>query len=191
MAGDSAARVKGSIIVSRLRWLRDRGGDALVAKVLSRLPPDEAKRLGEQILHVVWYPLELNLALDEAIAEELSPGDKRKVFLDMGRASADMNLTGPHKAFVKVGDPHALLGMAPQIYRSYYETGRRTYEKTGPKSGVLRTFEAEDGTPADCLTVVGWHVRAIELCGGTEVRVLETKCRSRGDDCCEYRCEWS
>jgi uncharacterized protein (TIGR02265 family) len=186
-----AARIKGSILVSRLKWLRDKGGDALVGKVLARLPADDASRLGGQLLHVVWYPLELNLALDDAIAEELSPGDKRKIFLDMGRASADMNLTGPHKAFVKVGDPHALLSMAPQIYRSYYETGRRTYEKTGPTSGVLRTYEGDETTPADCLTVVGWHQRAIELCGGKDVKVLETRCRSRHDDCCEYRCEWS
>lgn len=190
MSGDGS-RIKGSILVSRLQWLRERGGDALVAKVLARLAPEDRKKLEDQILHVVWYPLELNLRLDDAIGEECSPGDKRKVFLDMGRASADMNLTGPHKAFVKVGDPHALLKMAPVIYRSYYDAGSRSYEQTGPNSGVLRTIEADDTSPADCLTVVGWHVRAIELCGGKDVRVLESKCRSRGDELCEYRCEWS
>jgi len=55
---------------------------------------------------------------------------------------------------------------------------------------VLKTFDAENVTANDCLTVVGWHERAIELCGGTNVRVRETKCRDRGDAHCEYACSW-
>jgi len=38
---------------------------------------------------------------------------------------------------------------------------------------------------------VGWHERAIELSGGSEVRVTETRCRTRGDAVCEYRCVWT
>lgn len=186
-----SARIKGGILIARLRFLRDRGGEPLVARVLERLPPDDRRVLTGQVLHVSWYPLDLNLRLDDAIAAELSPGDRKGIFLEMGRASADVNLAGPHKAYVRVGDPHSLLSKAPVIYKSYYETGNRTYERLGDTSAVLRTFDAELTAPADCLTVVGWHERAIELCGGKKVRVTETDCRHRGGKCCEYRCEWS
>jgi len=64
------------------------------------------------------------------------------------------------------------------------------YEKTGDCSAVLRTYDAESVTAEDCLTVVGWHVRAIELCGGRTVEVVETLCRARGAPYCEYRCTW-
>jgi predicted hydrocarbon binding protein len=68
--------------------------------------------------------------------------------------------------------------------------GRRTYEKVGERGALLRTFDAGSVTVADCLTVVGWHERAIELCGGRDVKVTEAKCRARGAPHCEYRCEW-
>jgi len=38
--------------------------------------------------------------------------------------------------------------------------------------------------------VVGWHRKAIEMCGATNVRVTETKCRAKGAELCEYVCEW-
>jgi hypothetical protein len=55
---------------------------------------------------------------------------------------------------------------------------------------MLVTHDAPPATPGDCLTVVAWHERAIELSGGRNARVVETKCRSRGDSVCEYRCSW-
>ena len=142
------------------------------------------------VLPTSWYSFEMSQRLDIATAQVLGRGDMRKAFLTLGRSSADANLGGVHKAYVRIGDPHHLLSCAPQIYKQYYDKGHRTYERLSETSGVLKTFDAENVTANDCLTVVGWHERAIELCGGTNVRVRETRCRDRGDDHCEYVCSW-
>ena len=68
--------------------------------------------------------------------------------------------------------------------------GRRTYEEAGENKAVLRTYDAPTPSHHDCLTIVGWHRKAIEMCGGKDVRVTETKCRTKGADVCEYVCEW-
>jgi uncharacterized protein (TIGR02265 family) len=182
--------IKGNVLLARLGYVRDTGGEAALQAILARLPKEDAKVLQGWVLPISWYPLDLYLRLDDAIASVMSPHDRKKVFLAMGRASADANLSGPQRPFVREGDPHFLLQAAPQIYAAYYVVGRRTYERTGPTSGVLTTYDAEHVTETDCLTVVGWHVRAIELCGGKAVEVLETRCRARGDPVCEYRCAW-
>jgi uncharacterized protein (TIGR02265 family) len=184
------SKIKGNVLLARLRFLRERGGEPLLRQILQRLSPGDRAVLGGILLPVSWYPLELNLRLDQAIADVLAGGSRDKIFLEMGRASADANLTGVHRFFVKPGNPHYLLSHAPQIYRFYYAVGHRTYEKTG-EGAVLRTYEAEDVTATDCLTVVGWHERAIELSGGKGVRVVEALCRARGDAICEYRCSWT
>lgn len=187
----AAAQVRGSVFVSRLNYLRSRGGDALVGAVLSRLPAEDEQLLSGMILPIAWFPMELEERLDQAIAQQLTPHAPGQALVDVGRASADSALNGgPQAVFVKKGDPHYLLSHAPQIYRMYYAAGRRTYEKTGPSSAVLRTWDAESVTLGDCLTIVGWHLRAIELSGGQQVTVEETQCRARGGDCCEYRCSW-
>lgn len=191
MAKPVGPGIKGNVLLSRMAYVRQQGGEAAMAHVLGRLSAEDQAILRGWILPIGWYPLELNLRLDDAISRVISPEDRSRVFLEMGRASADANLGGPQKPFVRAGDPHFLLSSAPQIYAAYYAVGRREYEKTGQCSATLRTHDAESVTATDCLTVVGWHVRAIELCGGERVTVVETKCRTKGDAFCEYRCAWT
>jgi uncharacterized protein (TIGR02265 family) len=186
----AAPGIKGNVLLSRLRYVRERGGEEAFEQVMARLTPEDQKILRGWILHISWYPFELNQRLDAAIARVFSPDDKSRVFLEMGRASAEANLAGPQKPFLRDGDPHAMLSNAGKIYAAYYQAGRRTYEKTGERSGVLRTFDAESYSATDCLTVVGWHERAVELCGGKDVKIVETRCRARGDPNCEYALSW-
>jgi uncharacterized protein (TIGR02265 family) len=188
MQNERAVKVKGGALLSRLAFVKEQRGDAGVERVLSRLS-NEDRNTCSQILTGGWYPFALNERVDQAIAAEMGMGDK--VFVMMGQTSAQQNLTGAHRAIVCEGDPHAMLRRTPQIYQMYYDTGRRTYEKLGDKKAVLRTYEAPTFSRHDCLTVVGWHAKAIEMCGGKNVRVTETKCRTNGAEFCEYVCEWA
>ncbi|HYM60891.1 MAG TPA: TIGR02265 family protein [Thermoanaerobaculia bacterium] len=181
-------KVKGGGLQARLEFVRERSGDAAVERVLSKLS-EEDRKICRQPLAGMWYPFALNERLDDAIADEMGMGDR--VFELMGEKSASHNLTSAHRLYVATHDPHALLRRAPQIYQMYYDTGRRTYESLGETKAVLRTYDAETFSKHDCLTIVGWHRRAIEMCGGKNVRVTETKCRARGADVCEYVCEWT
>jgi hypothetical protein len=56
---------------------------------------------------------------------------------------------------------------------------------------LLTTHDAEVFSAPDCLTVVGWYRRALELCGAAEVTVVEEDCRARGADVCRYRLGWA
>ncbi len=180
-------RVKGGALLSRFAFVREHGGEDAVQRVLARLA--EADRAAcANILTGGWYPFALNEHIDTAVAAEMGMGDD--VFVLMGEKSAIQNLTGPHKSMLSAGDPHGLLRRAPQIYQMYYDAGRREYESAGEKKAIIRTYDAETFSRHDCLTVVGWHRKAIEMCGGLKARVTETKCRAKGATHCEYVCEW-
>jgi uncharacterized protein (TIGR02265 family) len=188
MTDVSPARVKGGALLSRLAFVRDHRGEEGVQRVLERLGPDD--RLAcSQILTGGWYSFDMNDRLDAAVAAEMGMGEK--VFLLMGEKSGEQNLKGAHRSMLSDGDPHGLLRRAPQIYQMYYDTGRRTYERLGDKKAVIRTHEAATFSKHDCLTIIGWHRKAIEMCGGINPRVTETKCRAAGADVCEYVCEWT
>ncbi|HSN67629.1 MAG TPA: TIGR02265 family protein [Thermoanaerobaculia bacterium] len=188
MESPAKGKVKGGALQSRLQFVRDHRGDEGVTKVLQRLS-EEDRTACQQILTGGWYPFDLNERLDEAIAGELGMGEN--TFLLIGEKSAAHNLGNAHRIFITDRDPHGLLRRAAQIYQAYYDTGHRTYEKLGEKKAVLRTHESRTYSKHDCLTVVGWHRKAIEMCGGVGPRITETKCRARGADVCEYVCEWS
>jgi uncharacterized protein (TIGR02265 family) len=138
---------------------------------------------------VKWYPLDLGTRLDDAIVRVLGDG-KPEFFERLGAASAEKNLATVHKAFVTSDDPHGFLTRTPAIYSMYYEKGRREYRKTGDKSAVLTTHDAEVFSAPDCLTIVGWHRRALEMCGAKSVHVVERECRAKGGNVCEYELTW-
>jgi hypothetical protein len=77
------------------------------------------------------------------------------------------------------------------VYKLYYDTGRREYTKVGPQEAVLTTRDAETFSAPDCLTVIGWHRRALEMCGATDVKIVEEECRARGGAVCRYRVSWA
>jgi uncharacterized protein (TIGR02265 family) len=182
-------QVKGAVLKSRLAFVEEHGGAGAVEKVLASLSDDDRAAL-RLILTVQWYPFELGKRLDDAIVNVVG-GGQAAFFERLGEASAARNLTSVHKQFVSPGDPQLFLSKAPTIYALYYETGRREYEKTGEKEGILTTREAETFSAPDCLTVVGWHRKALEMCGATGVQITEEECRARGGAVCRYRLRWS
>lgn len=185
------ARIKGSVLIARLRYVRMQcGGDGL-AQLIDRLSEPDREVLEGSLVGSLWYPMGLALRLDEAIAGLVSPQERHRVFTELGRASAELNLLEGQHVFLRRGEPHSLLRLAPQIYGSYHAVGRRTYERLGADAAMLRTFDAELVSASNCLTVVGWYQRAIELWGGRGARVEEVLCRANGAPHCEYRCSWT
>ena len=182
-------KVKGAVLKARLAFIEETGGAAAVEKVLARLSGEERATIGS-LLVTKWYPFDVGKHLDDAIVAVLG-GGRSEFFLKLGRASADKNLTSVHKDFLVAGDPHAFLAKAPLIYSFYYDTGRREYEKTGATEAILTTRDATTFSAPDCLTVIGWHVRALEMCGAKDVVMTEEECRARGGAVCRYRVWWA
>jgi uncharacterized protein (TIGR02265 family) len=180
--------IKGSILKSRLAYVEQRLGAAGVARVVSRLRQSDREILQGILLPSAWYPFETQERLDKAIADEL--GERDDIYKELGQKSAEHNLSASQKVYVHAKDPHGLLKSAASIYRLYYSTGERTYERVSDKKAILRTIGSETYSRQDCLTIVGWHEKAIGMCGGKNPKVRETKCRVRGDELCEYVCEW-
>lgn len=184
-----SGQVKGSVIQSRLAFVRERIGPGATARVLARLGAADRAILSGTMMPFAWYPFALNEQLDLAIRDELGRGDD--VFLELGVKSCEDNLaSSSQRHYILDRNPQALLKHTSAIYRVYYDTGRREYERVSDTTAVLRTYASESFSAADCLTVVGWYERAIAMCGGRNVRVTELVCRAKGGAHCEYRCEW-
>jgi uncharacterized protein (TIGR02265 family) len=183
--------VKGSVLRTRLALVDELAPKDGRARVLARLTPGEGDVL-TSLLASAWYPFELGRKLDAAIVDVLGEG-RSDFFEQLGEASADKNLGagGVHRSFLVAGDPHAFLAKAPLVYSYYYDQGRREYEKTGAREAVLTTRDAETFSGPDCLTVVGWHRRALAMCGAQAPQVVEEECRAKGGSVCRYRLSWS
>ncbi|MGH7702835.1 MAG: DUF2378 family protein [Gemmatimonadales bacterium] len=182
-------QIKGTVLKSRLAFVEEHFGGDGVRRVLEGMTPDDRQALS-MLLSVKWYPFELGQRLDDAIVQTLG-GGQPTFFIRLGEASAERNLTTVHRGFLAPGDPHGFLAKAPVIYSLYYEAGRREYLKTGEREAQLTTYDAETFSAPDCLTVMGWHRKALEMCGAREVRISEEECRAKGGAVCRYRVTWA
>lgn len=181
-------QIKGAVLKSRLAFVEEHAGKEGVQRVLATLPAADQRTL-RMLFTSNWYPFELGKALDDAIVRVLG-GGRTEFFERLGEASAEKNLGSIHSGYLTRGDAHAFLAKSPSIYSLYYEAGRREYQPTGPKEGVLTTHDAETFSAADCLTVVGWYRKALEMCGVSRPRVQEEECRASGGRVCRYRVRW-
>ncbi len=169
--------IKGAVLKSRLAFVEEHSGKEGVKRVLETLPPDDQRTL-RMLFTSNWYPFALGKALDDAIVKIVGAG-RPEFFERLGAASAEKNLSGIHSGYLTKGDAHGFLAKAPSIYAMYYETGRREYQQTGPRQGQIITFDAETFSAPDCLTVVGWHRKALEMCGVRGAKVTEEECRAK------------
>lgn len=181
-------QVKGAVLKSRLGFVEEHGGADGLARVIASLPPDDQRAL-RIVFTSNWYPFELGQRLDDAIMQVLGHGQP-DFFERLGEASAVKNLATIHAGYLTKGDAHGFLCKAPGIYSAYYETGRREYEKTGERSARLTTYDAETFSAPDCLTVVGWHKKALAMCDVPGARVVEAECRAKGGRFCRYEISW-
>lgn len=181
-------QIKGAVLKSRLGFVEEHFGRDGLQRVLDSLESGDQRAL-RLVFTSNWYPFEIGKRLDDAIVRVLGAG-RSEFFEKLGEASAVKNLGSLHSGYVTPGDPHAFLAKAPTIYSMYYETGRREYQRTGDTSATLTTYEAETFSGPDCLTVVGWYRKALEMCGAEGVRVTEEECRARGGTVCRYALSW-
>ncbi len=187
----SEPKVKGSLFIARLDYLRSKGGVALLEHVVAQLAPDDAAMLCGPILPVSWYPLDLQLRVDDSIASVVSPAHRSEALIEVGRAYADAILAHGQQRDMNGAAPDLFLEMVPRLYGAYYTAGHREYQPAGANAGIIRAFDADRlDTNEHCWTVVGCLQRGLELSGADAVLVTETSCRSSGASCCEYRCEW-
>jgi uncharacterized protein (TIGR02265 family) len=182
-------KIRGVVLLARKAFVQEHFGEGAWERVLSSLPKADQAVFKGIVVQVGWYPFELGERLDRAIVDVLGKGNPQ-VFEDIGAKSARQNLSGVHKAFLTPGNPQAFLTQTGSIYGFYYNTGSRTYESTGPASGVMVTRDAETFSVADCLTIVGWHKEALKMIGAKNVTIVETHCRAKGDPQCRYELAW-
>jgi hypothetical protein len=183
------ANVKGSALSSRVLWVKLSHGEAGRDRLLAQCSPGLRASIEAGIAKARWYPFEQFVELNVLIDRLFGTGDLGLV-RELGRYSADVNLTTIYRLFFKVGTAHWILGRAVRLWSAHYDSGTLEVLTRGSKTAVLRIRGFATPHLAHCESVAGWAQRSIELSGGAGVVVTEPLCRTRGDDICQFEAKW-
>jgi hypothetical protein len=182
-------QVKGSALASRVLWVELNHGEAGNARLRAACSPELVMAIDAGIQKARWYPFGQFVELNEAIDESFGVGDLELV-RTLGRFGADASLTTIYRLFYKVGSVHWILARAVRLWSAHYDSGYLELVAREPHRAVARVCGFATPHRIHCLSVEGWCERSLELSAGGTARVVETRCRTRGDDCCEYACSW-
>ncbi len=180
-------RVKGAMVRAHLQFVRDRFGEPAVARTLAALPPAVAAEVNG-ILPSTWCTFESLVVLDRAIAR-VAERDARELMRELGRYSAQINLSTVYRAFHRE-DIHEFFRHSATLHRQFQDFGTCVYEQVGPTHARISIRDAACFSPAYCGSEIGYLEQVIATHGGTSGNITESACQCLGDDRCTFEMRW-
>lgn len=181
-------RTKGVSFANAKAWVEERFGRDAYERVLARLGPEDAAEVRGS-LAMGWYDLSLHSRVLRAIDAELGQGDLA-LLGELGRWEAERDFTVIHRIVLRFASPSIILQKMPDLWKRYYDHGEwEIVRDDHVVTGRLRGWGSD--CPEIRAEVTAWMHRAFELVGARDVRLEQTRSRSRGDALDEWRASWS
>ncbi|MCK4526717.1 hypothetical protein KAW18_05045 [candidate division WOR-3 bacterium] len=156
---------------------------------VNALPEDSREIISGKILHSYWYPyIEGFVQPLQKICEIFYDGNKEGS-REEGRFSADNDLKGIYRIFIKVGSPNFIIKRAARIFQNYFQSGEFKVVESSPQRAVAHMV-VPDLHELHEVNVAGYMERALELSGCSGVTVRITRSLFSGDSVTEFMAEW-
>jgi predicted hydrocarbon binding protein len=180
-------RVKGAMVRAHLQFVRDRLGEPALAETLKGLPAAVAAEV-QGALASTWCSFESLIVLDRTIARTAGR-EERELVRDLGRHSAQINLTTIYRAFHR-DDIHDFFRNSAMLHRQFQDFGDCEYENVGKTLGRISIRNAVCYSLAYCGSETGYLEQVLATHGATSATVTEPSCQCLGDDRCVFELRW-
>lgn len=180
---------KGFTLNGALAFVDSRWGSEGRAELLPALEPELRRLVGGVVLSSSWYPFRFQVELYEAIDRTFGLDD-RALCREIGRFTAEYELTTVHRLFMRVARLDHWLKCAGLMWRFYYSAGRLGVEAED-RGVVVHVRDFHPISTAFCLDFEGWLDRTAELTGLDDARIRHSTCLLDGAESCRYDASWS
>jgi len=184
---DGNGKLKATMLKAHLDWAKSQTDDA-VARIEAEL--DEESRAFVGALATDWIPFRNAVRIDRAIAQIVGNEAPDDVFRQMGRHSAEVNLGGVYRFFVRE-EPHRFFTQMTVLHSRFQSFGDPAYERTGDHSGRIRIDGCDEYSKAYCWSALGYYEGALEMMKVPgPIHATEVSCQCQGDPVCVFELEW-
>jgi hypothetical protein len=183
-------RVKGTVLRTRLEFLKERFGPEAPGSVLGALS-DAERRLVGSVLPASWIPFALLTRIDAEIVGRYGDGNA-ELCREIGAYSAHRNLATVYRTFVEQagGDPLRLMESLSALHATFHDWGSvRTLRVADRLCRVEADYKGA-ATRANCLAAVGFYGEALRQLPISASQVLERACQVSKAPLCVYEITW-
>ena len=177
-------KVKGTNVVGAVKLLR-----ANRERALALLPARLHHYLQERLLVSSWYPEDDQIELLRVIAKMMPPAPNP--FIVMGLTTAQADLTGIYRNYLRPDDPQRTLSAAGGLWRNYHDSGEMSASNEGPSGAVVRLRGYQAACGEMCRVVEGYLTGCARVAGARDVRTTKLTCCLDGAPECSWRLAWS
>lgn len=168
-------KVKGVSIISTKEFVIGKFGQEGYTKWLNALPQASAKLMEDTPLASVWYPFDIGMLEPTKVLCDVFYEGRFQGAEEIGAYSAEKSLRGIYKVFVRVASPDTLLKRAAQLFQSYYSPSNIEIENVAKNHYIIRFSEFDPPSPFIEYRVIGWIIKALEICGAKNIRMSVKK----------------
>jgi hypothetical protein len=183
-------QISGSVILDTLKAIRARRGDQELAKILSHLDGEAKLIFDARIESWEWYPVDAFVSFLETDIRETASGD-RKVLIQRSKKVIEAQLRGIYGFLVKMGSPEFVIKRIATIHESYFQGIQIIPEiEDGPRA-TIKYIGFEKHHDIMEYVVIGFFLKALEVCGAREISVVFTVPISQGAAYSEVTLAWA
>jgi uncharacterized protein (TIGR02265 family) len=179
-------QVKGNLVLSRGRFLKQTYGQAAFDDVCGRVGPTARALLTHPPVAFAWEEAEPLYEVDRAIVMGPMRG-RVEAMRAFGAEIASYDLSTVYRLLIRVTmSPAKMFGRLPEVYSEYFRGGRFVTGADGRldlRDTVVPRYLCQFG-------ICGWIETALKLAGARAVVIETTACRHQGDPMCTYRICW-
>ena len=158
---------------------------------LNSLSDSSKKIIANTILDSALYDIEDAAIFPTKSICKLFFNNNDKGAWELGRFSVDVGIKGIYKIFFNIFSINTLISKGSRIMSSYYNGCETEVKKLGNGSAYMRIIKFGKPNHLIELRIGGWIERAMELCGGKNIKIEIVKSLTRGDNVTEYQFNWS
>ncbi len=155
------------------------------------LPEQSKIILNSKILPNQWYPVRESITIPMRKFCDIFYGGSLKGAWEYGRYSAEKELTGIYKIFIKLSNINMFIKKASGLFSLYYRPARMELKENSPGKLILDIVGFEDMEDVNEYDIGGWIERAGEFYNLKNLKVSIEKAISKGDEVTRYNIEWT
>jgi hypothetical protein len=177
--------VRATAIIARVNWVLTEHGSEGLDRVLASMDPALAAEIKGTVVPGAWVSFPAFVALGERIDAIWGNGDLA-LCRTLGAYAANFNLKTIYRIFYMIGSLRFILSKASQLWSEQYDSGEAAIvDVEGGVSLLVKSFATPHAV--HCLSVLGWMEQSAKISGADVIDTTEVRCRTRGDDVCEFR----
>ncbi|MBI5497749.1 MAG: hypothetical protein HY904_22270 [Deltaproteobacteria bacterium] len=182
-------RVKGNLVRSRARYVREQYGLGELAELCAQLRGEARAYLEDPPLPSTWCSFGPLMDVDCAIIAGPMRG-RMEHMLHFGQTVGRYDLSTIYKMLLFFASPATVLSNTNLAYSLYFRSGSLRGTRTGDEEGRVELSGAVFPRYMCAYGITGWLDAALSYGGGRATAVDHTACVHQGDAACCWDVRW-